>query len=215
MRLTDLFIHRIVLSCVVSILVLAFGIRAEQLLPVEKFPHTVSGVIEIQTSYYGADPATVAGFVTTPLEGNIAQAQGIDTMTSTSSLGMSDILVHLKLNYDPARALAEIQAYVTATTAQLPVGVQASSITVYSSGGGIMDLMVYSDVLPQSKVSDYVKRVVAPRRQAGGGGPPGGAPGGAPRGLRGGGAPRPRGGGAGGGWGADDDGSTEVPAGRR
>ena len=166
MRLTDLFIHRVVLSCVVSILVLVFGIRAEQLLPVEKFPHTVSGVVEIQTAYYGADPATVAGFVTTPLEGRISQAQGIDYMTSSSSLGASDIVVYLKLNYDPARALAEIQAYVTAATAHFPVGVQASSITTYSSGGGIMDMLVDSDVLPPSKVSDYVQRVVQPRLQA-------------------------------------------------
>ncbi len=166
MRLTDLFIHRVVLSCVVSILVLVFGIRAEQLLPVEKFPHTVSGIVEIQTAYYGADPATVAGFVTTPLEGRISQAQGIDYMTSTSSLGASDISVYLKLNYDPARALAEIQAYVTAAAAQFPAGVQASSITSYASGGGIMDMLVDSDALPAVQVSDYVKRVVQPRLQS-------------------------------------------------
>ena len=166
MRLTDLFIQRVVLSCVVSILVLVFGLRAEQAMPIEKFPHIISGVIEIQTAYYGADPATVAGFVTTPLEGKISQAQGIDYMTSTSSLGSSDIVVKLKLNYDPARALAEVQSYVTAATAQFPPGVQASSITVYSSGGGIMDLAIDSDVLPSSKVSDYVQRTVAPRLQA-------------------------------------------------
>ena len=108
MYLTDLFIHRIVLSCVVSILVLVFGMRAEHAMPVEKFPHTVTSTVEVQTSYYGADSATVAGFVTTPLEAKISQAQGIDTMTSTSSLGMSDIVVNLKPNYDPSRALAEI-----------------------------------------------------------------------------------------------------------
>ena len=166
MRLTDLFIHRIVLSCVVSILVLVFGLRAEQSMPVEKFPHTVTGTVEIQTSYYGADPATVAGFVTTPLEGKISQAQGIDTMTSTSSIGLSDIVVRLKLNYDPARALAEIQSYITAATSQMPPGVQASSITLYSSGGAIMGIFVDSGVLPPSKVSDYVQRVIAPRLQA-------------------------------------------------
>ena len=166
MRLTDLFIHRIVLSCVVSILVLVFGLRAEQSMPVEKFPHTVSGTVEIQTSYYGADPATVAGFVTTPLEAKISQAQGIDTMTSTSSIGMSDIVVNLKLNYDPARALAEIQSYVTAATSQFPPGVQASAISMYSHGGAIMGLYVDSDVLPPAKVGDYVQRVVAPRLQA-------------------------------------------------
>ena len=166
MRLTDLFIHRVVLSMVVSILVLVFGLRAAQQLPVEKFPHTVSGVVEIVTSYYGADPATVAGFVTTPLEGLVSQAQGIDYMTSTSSLGQSDIVVHLRLNYDPARALAEIQSYVTAAVAHFPPAVQASSISIYSSGGSIMDMLVSSNVLSAPDVSDYVQRVVQPRLQA-------------------------------------------------
>jgi multidrug efflux pump len=93
MRLTDLFIRRPVLSCVVSVLVLLIGLRAEQALPISQFPHTVSGTVEIQTYDYGADPATVAGFITTPLEGAIAQASGIDAMTSTSSTSRSDITV--------------------------------------------------------------------------------------------------------------------------
>ena len=166
MRLTDLFIQRIVLSCVVSILVLVFGLRAEQAMPVEQFPHTVSGVIEIQTSYYGADPATVAGFVTTPLESRISQTQGIDYLASTSSNGLSDITVYLKLNHDPSRALAEIQSYVTAATAQFPAGVQASSISLSSAGGGIMGLAVDSDALSPGQISDYVQRSVEPRLQA-------------------------------------------------
>ena len=166
MRLTDLFIQRAVLSGVVSILVLVFGLRAEQALPVEEFPHTVSGVIEVQTSYYGADPATVAGFVTTPLESKISQAQGIDYMTSTSSNGLSDITVYLKLNHDPSRALAEIQSAVTAATAQFPSGVQASSISLSSAGGRIMGLAVDSDALSPGQISDYVQRTLAPRLQA-------------------------------------------------
>jgi len=164
-RLTDLFIKRPVLSCVISILMLVVGLRAEQSLPVEQFPHTISGTVDITTQYYGADPATVAGFVTTPLEGKISQAEGIDYMTSSSSLGLSDITVHLKLNYEPARALAEIQSYVTAATSQFPPGVQASSITL-SSGSGVMNVTVDSDVISAGQVADYVQRVVKPRLQA-------------------------------------------------
>lgn len=166
MRLTDLFIHRVVLSCVVSILVLVFGLRAEQSLPVEQFPHTVSGTIEIQTADYGADPATIAGFVTTPLENKISQAQGIDYMTSSSTTSQSDITVYLKLDYDPARALAEIQSYVTAATAQFPPGVQASSISLSSSGQDVMNLFVSSVELNAGMISDYTRRIVEPRLQA-------------------------------------------------
>ncbi len=166
MRMTDLFIRRPVLACVVSVLVLVFGLRAEQSLPVAQFPHTVSGAIEIQTSYYGADPATIAGFITTPLEGAIAQAQGIDYMTSSSSTSLSDITIYLKLNYDPARALAEIQAYVTSVTSQLPTGTQASSITLSAASQEVLDLNVYSETLSPAKVADYVHRLIAPRLQA-------------------------------------------------
>ena len=166
MRLTDLFIRRPVLSCVVSVLVLVFGIRAERALPVSQFPLTVSGFVEIQTAYYGADPATIAGFITTPLEGAIAQAQGIDYMTSTSSTSSSDIQVHLKLNYDPARALAEIQSYVTSVTSQLPQGAQASSITMSAAVSDVLDLTVYGDTMTPAQVADYTLRLVAPRLQS-------------------------------------------------
>jgi multidrug efflux pump len=166
MRLTDIFIERPVLSCVVSALVLVLGLRAEQSMPVEQFPHTVSGEVEIETAYYGADPATVAGFVTTPLEGKISQAEGIETMTSSSTSGLSDITVHLKLGYDPPRALAEIQSYVTAATAQFPAGVQQSSITLHTAGEPVMSLALYSSAVSAPEVGDYVQRVVVPRLQA-------------------------------------------------
>ena len=166
MRVTELFIRRPVLSCVVSILVLVFGLRAEQALPVSQFPLTVSGTIEIQTAYYGADPATIAGFITTPLEGAIAQAQGIDYMTSTSATSNSDIMVHLKLNYDPARALAEIQSYVTSVTSQLPQGAQASSIVVSAAVRDVLDLGVYGDAMSPAQVADYTLRLIAPRLQS-------------------------------------------------
>ncbi len=166
MRLTDLFIRRPVLACVISVLVLVFGLRAEQALPVSQFPHTVSGTIEVQTYDYGADPATIAGFITTPLEGAIAQASGIDTLTSTSTTSLSDITVKLKLNEDPARALAEIQAYVTSVTSQLPQGTQASSIMLSADVREVLDLSVYSDTQTPAQVADYVHRLIAPRLQA-------------------------------------------------
>ena len=165
-RLTDLFIRRPVLACVVSVLVLVFGLRAEQALPIAKFPHTVSGTVEIQTYDFGADPATVAGFITTPLEGAIAQAQGIDYMSSSSSTSLSDITVHLKLNYEPARALAEIQAYVTSATSQFPQGTQASSITLSASGGEVLDFSIYSETLAPAQIADYAHRLIIPRLQA-------------------------------------------------
>ena len=84
MNFTDIFIRRPVLASVVSLLILVLGIRAFYALPVLQYPRTENAVVTITTTYYGADPDMVAGFITTPLEIAIAQAYGIDYMTSSS-----------------------------------------------------------------------------------------------------------------------------------
>src|SRR5437016_5450408 len=100
MRFTDIYIERPVLATVVSLLILVLGLRALFALPIRQFPYTQNAVITITTTYTGADPALVAGFITTPLESSIAQANGIDYMTSSSTQGTSSISVFLRLNYD-------------------------------------------------------------------------------------------------------------------
>src|SRR5574340_839620 len=88
MNLTDLFIRRPVLASTLSLLILVLGLRSIFSLPVNEFPQTQNSVVTISTAYYGADAQTVAGFITQPLESAIAQAQGIDYLSSTSSLGV-------------------------------------------------------------------------------------------------------------------------------
>ena len=87
MNFTDIFIRRPVLAAVISLLVLALGLRSIGSLNVRQYPFTENAVITVTTYFYGADPETMAGFITTPLENSIAQATGIDYMTSSSSLG--------------------------------------------------------------------------------------------------------------------------------
>src|SRR5690348_7129456 len=112
MKFTDLFIKRPVLAATVSLLILELGLRAVTSLPIRQYPKTESATIVVQTVYFGADSQTMAGFITQPLEQAIAQAQGIDYMTSSSTPGVSLITVTLRLNYDGNRALTEISALV-------------------------------------------------------------------------------------------------------
>ena len=91
MNWTDLFIRRPVLSLVVSALVLVFGLKAVGSLPVNQYPQTQNAIVTITTAYYGADPETIAGFITQPLEAAIAQSQGIDYLSSMSLSGLSTI----------------------------------------------------------------------------------------------------------------------------
>src|ERR1700689_2680274 len=100
MNFTDLFIRRPVLAIVISLLILVLGLRSVGSLPVNQYPHTENAIVTISTAYYGADAATVAGFITQPLEAAIAQAQGIDYLSSSSTTGGSTITAPLRLNFD-------------------------------------------------------------------------------------------------------------------
>src|SRR6202046_4817856 len=130
MKFTDIFIRRPVLACVVSLMLLVLGLKAFYALPILEYPKTENTVITITTVYYGADPETVAGFVTTPLENAIAQANGIDYMSSNSISGTSVITVNLRLNFDPDKAITEIESKISSVANQLPAGVQQSTLGV-------------------------------------------------------------------------------------
>ena len=120
MKFTDLFVERPVLPAVVSLLILVLGLRSISQLPITQYPATENATIIVSTAYYGADAATVAGFITQPLEQAISQAQGIDYLSSSSSTGTSIITATLRLNYDSNRALTEINTKVNSVRNQLP-----------------------------------------------------------------------------------------------
>ena len=86
MNFTDLFIKRPVLSCVVSLIILLFGLRALSELELRQFPKMENTVISVTTSYPGANSDLMQSFITTPIEKSIASANGIDYLTSTKVL---------------------------------------------------------------------------------------------------------------------------------
>jgi multidrug efflux pump len=167
MMLPDIFIRRPVLASVVSLLILVLGLRALETLQVLQYPQTQNAVVTINTVYYGADPDVVAGFITTPLENAIAQASGIDYMSSTSTSGVSTITVYLRLNYDADKALTEINTKISSVLSQLPSGTQQPTLTVRV--GQTIDAMYVgfnSKVLAPNQITDYMVRVVQPKLQA-------------------------------------------------
>ncbi|MBI3441018.1 MAG: efflux RND transporter permease subunit [Proteobacteria bacterium] len=167
MNVTDIFIRRPVLACVISLMILVLGLRAVFSLPVLQYPRTQNAVVTVSTAYYGADADVVAGFITTPLENAIAQANGIDYMTSSSTNGTSTITVNLRLNYDPDKALTEINTKIGSVKNQLPP--QSQQPTLGVKIGQTIDAMYIgfgSDVLPSNNITDYLSRVVQPKLQA-------------------------------------------------
>jgi multidrug efflux pump len=166
MKFTDIFIRRPVLATVVSLFVLVLGLRSIGLLPVLQFPRTENAVVTVTTAYTGADADLVAGFITTPLENSIAQANGIDYLTSTSTEGLSFITANLTLNYDSDKALTEINTKVNAVLNTLPPDAQQPVLNIQI--GQTTDAMYIgfsSDELTSNKITDYLIRVVQPRLQ--------------------------------------------------
>ncbi|AWN15963.1 efflux RND transporter permease subunit [Salinisphaera sp. LB1] len=164
MKFTDLFVNRPVLAIVVSTLILVLGLRAVTGLTVRQYPKTENATVTVTTAYYGADAQTMAGFVTQPLEQAIAQAQGIDYLSSSSVSGVSTITATLRLNYDANRALSEINTQVNSVRNKLPPAAQQPVLTVQT--GETIDAMYmgfYSDELPTNNITDYLARVVKPK----------------------------------------------------
>jgi len=164
MNWTDIFIRRPVLSLVVSALVLVFGLKAAGSLPVNQYPQTQNAIVTITTAYYGADPETIAGFITQPLETAIAQSQGIDYLSSASISGVSTIIATLKLNYDSNAALTQIQTQISSVKNQLPPQAQQPILTVQvGQSTAAMYMGFYSDDIPNNAITDYLLRVVKPK----------------------------------------------------
>ena len=164
MKFTDIFIRKPVLAMVVSLFILLFGLRAYSELNVRQYPEMRNAVVNVSTTYFGADADLIQGFITTPLEREIASAEGIDYMTSTSSAGVSSISAYIRLGTDPNQALTQIAAKVNKMRGQLPPESEDPVIDL-QQGQQIAAMYVSfaSDTLDNSQITDYLTRVVQPK----------------------------------------------------
>jgi len=165
---TDLFIRRPVLATVVSLIILIAGLQAIRSLNVRQYPRSENATITVTTVYVGASANLVRGFVTQPLERTIAAADGIDYMESASKLGLSTITVHLRLNYDSKKALAEISSKVDQVRNDLPPEAEIPTLTIATADSQFAScyLSFTSDILEANQITDYLTRVVQPRLTA-------------------------------------------------
>jgi multidrug efflux pump len=166
MHLTDLFIRRPVLAAVVSALIFFIGLRSMIDLPIRQFPDLESASIGIQTTYPGAAPELMQGFITTPIEQAISSTEGIDYITASSSQGRSSITVYLRLNYDSNKALTEVMSKVQQVKNQIPREANDPIVSKQSAlgnaGNSIMILSFSSDQMRSPQISDYLTRSVQP-----------------------------------------------------
>ncbi|MEJ8566486.1 efflux RND transporter permease subunit [Elongatibacter sediminis] len=167
MKFTDIFIHRPVLSSVVSLLILVMGARALGELEVREYPETSNTVVTVTTVYPGASSELIQGFITTPLQQAMAEARGIDFLVARSTQSVSTIEAHMELNYDPNAAVAEIQAKVASQRGVLPAEAEDPVIDATTGDDvALMYLVFTSGAMSPSQITDYLLRVVQPALQA-------------------------------------------------
>ncbi|MBY6262013.1 multidrug efflux RND transporter permease subunit [Azospirillum sp. 412522] len=160
---TDIFIRRPVLSLVVSLLILLVGARALLELPIRQYPQLQNTVITVTTSYPGASPELMQGFIATPIEQAVSSAEGLDYLTSSSTQGQSVVTAYVRLNFDPNVAMTDVMAKVQQVKYQLPR--EANDPVILKSTGettSILYMGFSSPELSGAAISDYLTRVVQP-----------------------------------------------------
>ncbi len=163
MHFTDIFIKRPVLATVVSLLILLIGLQSFLTLTVRQYPEMQNTVITVTTSYPGASPDLIQGFITQPIEQAVASAEGIDYLTSSSKQGTSTVSAYIKLNEDPNKAMTDVMAKVQQVKYLIPA--ESNDPVILKSTGqtfAVMYLGFSSDTLNGAAIYDHLSRVVQP-----------------------------------------------------
>jgi multidrug efflux pump len=164
MAFTDIFIRKPVLAMVVSLFIFLLGLRSAQELNVRQYPELQNAVVTVTTTYVGADADLVQGFITTPLEREIASAEGIDYIVSTSLPSVSSIQAYVRLGADPNEVLTQVVAKVQRVRGDLPEESEDSIVDLaVGETTAAMYLSFFSEVLDNNQITDYLVRVVEPK----------------------------------------------------
>ena len=122
MNISGLFIRRPVATTLVMSGILLFGLMGYRLLPVSDLPNVDYPTINVSAGLPGASPETMAAAVATPLEKEFSTIAGLETMTSSSSLGRTSITLQFALSREIDAAAQDVQAAIAKTLRQLPSG---------------------------------------------------------------------------------------------
>jgi len=119
-NLSERFIRRPVMTVVLTISAILFGVLAYLQLPVNDLPAVDYPVIQVQAFYPGATPETMANNVATPLERQFMQIPGLEIVTSSSNQGATNMTLQFNLDKSLDAAATDVQAAITQATGQLP-----------------------------------------------------------------------------------------------
>ncbi|HYA04123.1 MAG TPA: efflux RND transporter permease subunit, partial [Syntrophobacteria bacterium] len=159
------FIQRPVMTTLVMVSLLLFGAMAYRYLPVSDLPNVDFPTILVNASLPGASPETMATAVATPLERQFSTIAGLDSMTSTSSLGQSQITLQFTLDRNIDAAAQDVQSAISGAQRQLPQDMPSppSYRKVNPADQPILYLALTSSTLPLYVLNEYGETMMAQR----------------------------------------------------
>jgi len=165
MDITGIFIRRPVMTVLVMMGIVLFGIAGYRALPVSDLPNVDFPTIQVNASLPGASPETMAASVATPLERQFSSIPGLDSMTSTSARGSTSITLQFVLDRALDGAALDVQAGITAAARSLPASMPNPPTfrKVNPADQPILNLSLNSPTLPLSVVDDYAETMMSQR----------------------------------------------------
>src|SRR5437879_8094436 len=161
--IAETFIKRPIATTLIMVAILIFGTFAYQLLPVSDLPTVDFPTVVVNAAVPGANPDTMATSVATPLEKQFSTIAGVDTMTSTNSLGSTQITIQFPLSRNIDAAAQDVQAAIAKTLRDLPADMPAppSYQKVNPADQPVLYLAFSSPTLQLSQVDEYAETTVA------------------------------------------------------
>ncbi|SFS19222.1 hydrophobe/amphiphile efflux-1 (HAE1) family protein [Dyella sp. OK004] len=165
MSLSDTFIRRRVGSSLLAIGLILVGLVAYRMLPVAPLPQVDFPTISVSASLPGASAETMASSVATPLERSLANVPGVTQMTSSSSLGTTQVVLQFDLSRNIDGAAQDVQTAISAAGGLLPKNLPNPPTyhKVNPADFTIMSIALTSDSLPLTELDRYMEDFIAPQ----------------------------------------------------
>jgi HAE1 family hydrophobic/amphiphilic exporter-1 len=165
MSIPELFIRRPVMTTLVMVGILVFGVMGYRALPVSELPNVDFPTIQVTANLPGSSPETMASSVATPLEREFSTIAGLDSMTSTSALGVTQITLQFTMDRELDAAAQDVQTAISKAQRLLPADLPTPPYfrKVNPADQPILYLALSSPILPLSTVNEFADTLMAQR----------------------------------------------------
>src|SRR5664279_1176562 len=165
MNITGIFIGRPVMTTLVMLGIVLFGVAGYRALPVSDLPNVDTPTLQVYANLPGASPETMAANVATPLERQFSTIPGLDSMTSSSSRGSTNVTLQFTLDRSLDAAAQDVQSAIAASLRRLPPGMPNPPTfrKVNPADQPILNLSLNSPTLPLSEVDEYAETMISQR----------------------------------------------------